>query len=140
MKWDRLAAILMAGTGTLLTQVWGGVDEILTLLLTAMTLDFISGILCAYELSKLSSEVGFRGIAKKVTILIVVALAVAVDSSVGANGAIRAMVILFYVSMEGISILENAIIVGIEVPSQLEDALIQLKDGNKKSRQEEDNK
>lgn len=133
MKWDRLVAASVATIGTLATHLWGGADEILILLSTLMSLDYVLGIMCAFRMQKLSSVVGFRGIMKKVTVLIVVAVAVSVDKAVGATGAIRAMVILFYVGMEGISILENAVIMGVPVPEKLEESLIQLQDGNRKS-------
>lgn len=138
MKWDKVTALSIAGFGAIASHLWGGADEILILLVTLMSLDYVLGIMCAYRNKNLSSAVGFRGIAKKVTILIIVALAVSVDSAISADGAIRAMVILFYVGMEGVSILENAVVMGVEVPEKLEDALIQLQDGNKKSSKKED--
>ena len=71
-------------------------------------------------------------ILKKVTILITVAVGVIVDKTTGGQGLVRSMVILFYAGLEGISILENAGRMGVPIPEKLQDALIQLKEGNKK--------
>ena len=132
MKWDRIVAVSVATVGTMATHLWGGADEILILLITLMSLDYILGIICGYKRGKLSSVTGFQGLLKKMTILIIIAVGVSVDAAVGAEGAVRAMVIFFYVGMEGISILENAVIIGVPVPDKLEEALIQLRQGNRK--------
>lgn len=134
MEWDKAVALTVASLGTVATRLWGGVDEMIILLVTVMFLDYIMGIMCAYRTQELSSALGFQGIAKKVTVLIIVAVAVAVDSVVHADGAVRAMVILFYVGMDGVSILENAAVMGVKVPVKLKDALAQLHDGNKKDK------
>lgn len=132
MKWDRIFAGCIAGLGAVATYLWGGVDEILTLLITLMSLDYVLGTLCGYKEKCLSSEVGFKGLLKKTTILIIIAVGVTIDTTMQAQGAIRSMVILFYSGLEGISILENASRVGVPIPERLEDALVQLKDGGKK--------
>lgn len=133
MKWDRIFATIVAGLGFAATYLWGGADEILILIITLMSLDYILGTICGYKEQVLSSEIGFQGLLKKITILIIIAVGVVIDTTVGGQGAIRAMVILFYSSLEGISILENAARMGVPIPDKLEDSLIQLRNGNKKS-------
>ena len=132
MKWDRIVASCMATFGTAATYLWGGADEILILLITLMSLDYLLGTMCGFKEQCLSSKIGFKGILKKVTILIIVAVGVRVDQAAGGQGLIRSMVILFYAGLEGISILENAGRMGVPIPEQLKNALIQLKEGNKK--------
>ena len=119
-------------SGTVATYLFGGADEILVLLVTMMSLDYLLGTMCGYKEQSLSSEIGFKGILKKVTILIIVAVGVTVDKTTGGQGLIRSMVILFYAGLEGISIIENAGRMGVPIPEKLKDALIQLKEGNKK--------
>lgn len=138
MKWDRAASASVAVVGTVATHLWGGADEILIALITFMALDYLLGVMCGYKGQELSSDVGFWGIFKKVTILIVVAVAVTVDSVTLADGLIRALVIWFYLGMEGISIMENAAVMGVPVPDKLKDSLVQLKNGNKKSNKKDD--
>lgn len=132
MKWDRLVASFTATFGTVATYLWGGTDEVLILLITLMSLDYILGTMCGIREKCLSSEIGFYGILKKVTILIIVAVAVVIDNGTGGQGLIRSMVILFYAGLEGISILENARRMGVPIPEKLNEALIQLREGNKK--------
>lgn len=132
MKWDKVFSSGFAVLGTIATQLWGGLDDALSLLITFMVLDYIMGVICGYKEQKLSSEIGFRGILKKVTILIVIAVVVKIDSVTSMDGLIRNMIIYFYVGLDGISILENAGRMGIPIPEKLKDALVQLKEGNKK--------
>lgn len=132
MKWDKILASTIGVCGGLANYLWGGWDMALKALLTFMVLDHILGVLCGFKEKKLSSEVAFKGIFKKVTILIIVAVAVVVDGIAGANSAIRGITIFFYVALEGISIFENAGRMGVPIPEKLKDALVQLKEGNKK--------
>ena len=85
----------------------GGADILLQVILFAVVADYISGVLKAFVKGELSSDVGFKGIAKKIAIFIVVALAVQVEKLLGTGLAIREIVISFYIMNEGISILEN---------------------------------
>ena len=107
----------------------GGMDGMLIALIVLMSLDYISGIMCAVIDRKLSSAIGFRGICKKVLILMLVGVANIVDIHVvGTGSALRGAVICFYMSNEGLSLLENAARVGLPVPDQLRDILAQLHD------------
>lgn len=132
MKWDKTVSSVIAIFGGLVNYLWGGWDMALRTLLLFMALDYVLGVICGYKEKKLSSEVAFKGILKKITILIIIAVAVALDNNANTQELIRSMAIFFYVGLEGISILENAGRMGVPIPEKLKDALIQLKEGNKK--------
>ena len=82
-------------------------------LLLFMLLDYILGVLCGGKKKVLSSQVAFNGILKKVAILAVVAVGVSLDNVINGQGLLRGLVIFFYIGLEGISILENATILGV---------------------------
>lgn len=132
LQWDKIISTVVAGAGACANYFFGGLDMALNTLLLLMVLDYITGLICAGKAKELSSSTGFKGLGKKVLILIIVGVAVSVDNISGTNGIIRSLVIFFYASMEGISILENASRAGVPVPEQLKDMLVQLKEGNKK--------
>lgn len=132
LQWDRFISTVVAGAGACANYFFGELDMALKTLLLLMVLDYISGLICAGKDKSLSSSAGFKGLSKKMLILIIVAVGVSVDNATGANGIVRSMVIFFYASMEGISILENATRAGVPIPDKLKDMLIQLKEGNKK--------
>ena len=105
----------------------GGWDGMLIALVVLMALDYITGVRCAIADHKLSSSVGFKGICKKVFILMLVGVANIVDVHVvGSGSALRAAVICFYLSNEGVSILENAGHIGLPIPEKLKVVLEQL--------------
>ena len=105
----------------------GGVDGLMTALLIFMVLDYITGLMCAVIDKKLSSAVGFKGICKKVLILMLVGVANVVDIHiVGTGSALRSAVICFYLSNEGLSMLENAAHIGLPIPDKMKDVLAQL--------------
>ena len=111
----------------------GGMDGMLIALIVLMSLDYISGIMCAVIDKKLSSAIGFRGICKKVLILMLVGVAKIVDLHVvGTGSALRGAVICFYMSNEGLSLLENAAYIGLPIPDKLREILEQLHDRDKK--------
>ena len=123
-NWTQ-AAIAAAGGG--LGYFLGGWDGFLYALLAFVVIDYITGLMCAILDKKLSSEVGFRGIFKKVLIFSLVAIGNIVDQSViGEGSVIRTAVIFFYLSNEGVSILENAAHIGLPVPQKLKNILEQL--------------
>lgn len=115
------------------TFVWlvGGIDVALSCLLVAIVIDYISGIIKAYETKTLSSAIGFRGILKKVGILLIVMLAVLVDRITIDNGGVRTLVIYYFVANEGLSILENLAQAGLPIPKSLKNALKVIKKDNK---------
>ena len=98
----------------------GGLDGFLYALIVFVVVDYITGVLCAVYDKKLSSEVGFKGIAKKVLIFVLVGIGNIIDVSILKEGsAIRTAVIFFYLSNEGISILENSAHLGLPIPKAL---------------------
>ena len=111
----------------------GGVDGVLIALIAVVAIDYLTGVMCAVVDKKLSSEVGARGIFKKVLIFALVGVAHMIDSQViGTGSTLRTAVIFFYLSNEGISIVENAARLGVPVPDKLRDILAQLaKKGDK---------
>ena len=105
----------------------GGMDGMLIALIVLMSLDYISGVMCAIVDRKLSSAIGFRGICKKVLILMLVGVANIVDLHVvGTGSALRGAVICFYMSNEALSLFENAAHIGLPIPDKLHEALAQL--------------
>lgn len=109
----------------------GGLDVAMIALLVAIVLDYISGVIKGYVTKQLSSQTGFRGIVKKVAILIIVMLAVLVDRVTGDTGAIRTLVIYYFVANEGLSIIENLGQAGVPIPQSIKKALKALKKENK---------
>ncbi len=105
----------------------GGVDGLMTALLVFMVIDYLTGVMCAVYDKTLSSEVGFRGICKKMLIVLLVGVAHIVDVDVvGTGDALRSAVVCFYLSNEGVSMLENAAHLGLPIPEKLKDILAQL--------------
>ena len=124
------AQYAFAALGGAVGAVMGGFDGFLYALIVFVVVDYLTGVMAAVLNKKLSSEVGFHGIFKKVVIFALVAVGHIVDAYVIQNGSvIRTAVIFFYLSNEGISILENASVLGLPVPQKLKDVLVQLKDG-----------
>ena len=107
----------------------GGCDGLLYALIAFVTLDYITGIMCAVVDHKLSSEIGFRGIFRKVLIFALVGIGHILDSQViGSGSVLRTAVIFFYISNEGVSLVENAAHLGLPIPEKLKDVLEQLHD------------
>ena len=128
---ETICAIL-SGISTALIYLLGGFDVALNCLLIAIVLDYISGLIKAYNTKTLSSRIGFRGLLKKLGILIVVMVAVLVDRVTGNSGAIRTVIIYYFVANEGLSIIENLGAAGIPIPKFLKKALKALKKENDK--------
>ena len=121
--------VIFAAVGGWLGWFLGGCDGLLYALLAFVIIDYITGIMCAIVDKKLSSEVGFRGIMRKVIILLLVGIAQMVDINVIGNGSVlRTAVIFFYLSNEGVSVMENAAHLGLPVPEKLKEVLEQLHD------------
>ena len=105
----------------------GGYDGLLYALIVFMVMDYITGVMCAVSDKKLSSAVGFKGICRKVLILMLVGIANLLDVEVIGTGAVlRTAVIFFYLSNEGVSLLENAAHLGLPIPEKLKEVLAQL--------------
>lgn len=130
--WTKIQ-IAVAALGGWLGYFLGGVDGLLIALIVFMALDYLTGLMCAVLDKKLSSAVGFRGIFKKVLILMMVGIANIVDIHVvGTGSALRGAVICFYLSNEGLSLLENAAYIGLPVPERLKEVLAQLHNRDEK--------
>ncbi len=108
----------------------GGFDTLMTTLLTFIAMDYITGIMKALVNKKLSSEIGYKGIFKKVLIIFVVAIAHEIDIMFN-NTGIRYLVITFYIINEGISIIENSSIIGLPIPQKIKNTLKTLKTDQK---------
>ncbi len=123
---------ILAILGTLFSWLFGAWDLSLMILVTTMALDYVTGTTRGYVNKQLSSEYGFRGLAKKLTIFYVLILAVLIDRLIGNGWIFRTLVCFWYTGNEGASVLENAAAIGLPIPRQLVDALDQLREGNKK--------
>ena len=119
--------ITFTALGGWLGYFLGGMDGLLIALIVFAVLDYITGVMCAIEDKTMSSAVGFRGIARKVIIFMLVGVGHILDTHVvGTGSALRTAVIFFYLSNEGLSLLENAAYIGLPVPEKLKDILAQL--------------
>ena len=115
--------MLLSIFGGIVVRLLGGLDQLLDVFLFLIIVDFITGWIKAIATKELSSRIGMLGIAKKVTMLFVVAVAVRVEKVVGNNLPIREMVLIFYIANEGLSFFENI----IPMPKKLKELFIQLK-------------
>ena len=124
--WNTIQLIFTA-TGGWLGWFLGGCDGLLYALIAFVAIDYITGVMCAVIDHKLSSEVGFKGIFKKVLIFLLVGTANILDVQVIGTGCVlRTAVIFFYISNEGVSLLENAAYLGLPVPEKIKTVLEQL--------------
>ena len=119
---------VLAIVGTTIAKLLGGWDMALYVLISVIALDYITGVLVAIFNKCVSSEIGYKGLLKKMMILLLVYLAVLLEQATGTN-VIRLLVIMFYIANEGISVLENAGKLGVPYPPQIKKILIQLKEG-----------
>lgn len=124
---------VIAAIGGGIGWFFGGCDGFLIALLVFVIADYITGVMCGISDKRLSSSIGFKGISRKVLIFALVGVGHILDVLVIGNGSVlRTAVIFFYVSNEGISLIENAAHLGLPIPAKLKDVLEQLHDrGNK---------
>lgn len=119
--------IIFTAMGGYMGWFLGGVDGFMYALITFVVIDYVTGLMVAVLEKKLSSEIGFRGIFKKVLVFIFVGIGNIIDVHLLKSGsAIRTAVIFFYISNEGISIIENSAKIGLPIPQKLKDILEQL--------------
>ena len=134
--WNMIQIIFTA-VGGWLGYFLGGCDGLLIALVVFAVTDYITGVMFAIADKKLSSEIGFKGICRKVIIFMLVGIAHVLDVNVIATGSVlRTAVIFFYLSNEGVSLLENAAHLGLPVPEKLKDVLEQLHDRAEKEEEE----
>lgn len=126
--WNTIQLIFTA-VGGWLGYFLGGYDGLLYALIAFVVIDYITGVMCAINDKTLSSEVGFWGICRKVLIFLLVGIANILDVQViGTGSVLRTAVIFFYISNEGVSLLENAAHLGLPVPKKIKTVLEQLHD------------
>lgn len=131
--------LIFAAIGGWLGYFLGGCDGLLIALVAFVVIDYITGVMCAIADKDLSSEVGFKGICRKVLIFLLVGIGHLLDTHViGTGSVLRTAVIFFYISNEGVSLLENATHLGLPVPQKMKDILAQLHDRSE-SNESEDN-
>jgi toxin secretion/phage lysis holin len=129
----NVVQLAFAAIGGWLGWFLGGADGFLYALIAFVVIDYITGVMCAIVDHKLSSEVGFKGICKKVLIFMMVGIGNIIDVQVlGQAGVLRTAVIFFYLSNEGVSMLENAGHLGLPIPAKLKEVLEQLHDRTEK--------
>lgn len=137
--WNGVQVVFTA-IGGWLGWFLGGCDGLLYALIAFVMIDYITGIMCAVADKKLSSAVGFKGICKKVLIFALVGLGHILDTRViGAGSVLRTAVIFFYLSNEGVSLVENAAHLGLPVPKKLKEVLEQLHDRAEKEDNDDEN-
>ena len=130
--WNTIQ-LIFAGVGGWLGYFLGGCDGLLYALIAFVVIDYITGVMCAISNHTLSSEVGFKGICRKVLIFLLVGIANILDIQViGSGSALRTAVIFFYISNEVVSLLENAAHLGLPIPEKIKVVLEQLHDRSTK--------
>lgn len=134
--WNTIQ-IIFAAVGGWLGYFLGGCDGLLYALVGFMVLDYATGVMCAISDQKLSSRVGFKGICRKVLIFALVGVGHLLDTHIfGETGVLRTAIIFFYLSNEGVSLLENASYLGLPIPERLKTVLEQLHDRTEKGGRE----
>lgn len=133
-KLFNATSVFTGVTGGIIAALFGAWDKLLIALMILMVLDYIMGLVKAVYKKNLSSEIGFKGLLKKITMLVIVALANVIQTLTSGNAPIREIVIMFYIANEGISILENAAEVSTKIPVKLKDVLLQLRGDDNENR------
>ena len=134
--WNMIQMVF-AAVGGWLGYYLGGCDGLLLALVAFAAADCLTGVMCAVSDRKLSSNVGFKGICRKVLIFLLVGIANILDVHViGTGSVLRTAVIFFYISNEGVSLLENAAHLGLPVPEKIKAVLEQLHDRAEKTETE----
>ena len=135
----NIIQVALAAVGGWLGYFLGGCDGLLYALIAFVVIDYITGVMCAINDKTLSSSVGFKGICKKVLIFLMVGIGHILDTKViGTGSVLRTAFIFFYISDEGISLIENAAHLGLPIPQKLRDVLEQLHNRAEKEDHKED--
>ena len=127
-KFETVFNLCGSAAASFFCAAFGGWDVWLRALLTVIVIDYLTGVVGAVVQGDLDSRVGYKGICKKIMILCVVAVAVRLDCVIGAGTALRSVAIGFYMANDSLSILENAVKIGVPVPQGMVEKLQQLKD------------
>lgn len=128
-KLFNIFSIVFGIVGGFLSHWLGGWDAILKTIVFLAVVDYITGIIKGVYLKQLSSEIGFKGLLKKIVMFIVIAVAYVIQNLLGGTIPLREVVIMFYIANEGLSLLENAAIF-VPIPEKLRDVLLQLREKN----------
>ena len=137
-KFTEFIKLIFGGIVTAVSGFLGGMDGIMYALIAFISIDYITGVAVAIKQHKLSSEVGFWGLVRKVCILLLVGIAHYIDVYVTKNGdVIRTVVSMYYIGNEGVSILENCGNLGLPLPPKLIAVMAQIKETGEKSDNEE---
>nr|WP_251390732.1 phage holin family protein [Mediterraneibacter agrestimuris] len=129
-------SIIVGVVGGFFTYWLGGWDVLLKTILFLMITDYITGVIKAVYKRKLSSEAGFRGLLKKIVMVIVIAVAYQIQELLGGTVPLREIVIMFYIANEALSLLENAAEF-IPIPDRLRDVLLQLREEDKEENKDD---
>ena len=128
--------LTFATIGGFIGWFWGGCDGLIYALITFVVIDYITGVMCAIVSKNLSSEIGFKGLFRKVLIFMLVGIANVIDMQIiGAGSALKIAVEFFFISNEGVSILENSAFLGVPIPDELKKVLKQIKNHDKNKRE-----
>lgn len=138
-KMFNLFSIIGGVIGGFIVSLFGGWDAMLYTILLFAILDYFTGILKAIYKKQLSSEIGFKGIIKKIMVFVVIAVAYNVQRMTGNTIPLREIVIVFFICNEALSILENAAEF-INIPPQLKEVLLQLRDKNASKKTDQETK
>lgn len=128
-KYFNDISVFLSPVISVIAYYLGGVDAMLKTLIVLVILDYCTGLLKAIYNKQLDSSIGYKGIIKKILMFIVVAIAVAIENTYQIDG-LRSLTITFFAVNEALSILENAGALGLPLPKQLKDALVQLRGGD----------
>ena len=129
----NIIQVALAAVGGWLGYFLGGCDGLLYALIAFVVIDYITGVMCAIYDKNLSSSIGFKGICKKVLIFLMVGIGHILDTKViGTGSVLRTAFIFFYISDEGVSLIENAAHLGLPIPNKLKEVLEQLHDRSEK--------
>ena len=120
-------SIVFSFIGGFFSYWLGGLDVLMKTIVFLAVVDYITGLIRAVYLKELSSEIGFKGLLKKIVMFIVIAVAFVIQQMIGGTVPLREIVIMFYIANEAISLLENAAIF-VPIPDKLRDVLLQLRD------------
>ena len=124
--------LTFATIGGFIGWFWGGCDGLIYALITFVVIDYITGVMCAIVSKNLSSEIGFKGLFRKVLIFMLVGIANVIDMQIiGAGSTLKIAVEFFFISNEGVSILENSAFLGVPIPDELKRVLRQIKHNDK---------
>lgn len=137
MKKMKIFDSIVAIMATFFTWIFGTWDIAIAILIIFMVLDYLTGVIVAYQNRTLNSEVGFKGLIKKCMILVILIVAVMLDRLLNTGTWVfRTLVCYFYIANEGISLLENVSNLGVKIPEKLKDALEQLNNKEESEKQE----